>query len=607
MPWFPSYKISAGLLAGRQSPEGGSLQGLWDFPSVSRTTSGNIRLANRADFSGDDWDGAFGTSILDDLLNHAMASYESGNLGSWYLLAQIDVENPEGAQYYKQAYVIEALDDGGSSYVTNTVTYGGNEYTCKWFRAIFSFRVSRFEWATPTAAYTRTDLSTNSSRNTGTACKVVQGGTDDFYYAFTGGWLFDKIYLSLGSFTDNNNIDCFGVSLFCWKSKSPTYREQHPNPVDRKSFGLIGQTLTYLNQLFGEFKLDEKEDPNEDDDGDSGEGGGDGDHDKTEDPIPIPPAPEIGAADAGFLTLYKMTVNEINAFAQEMNSPTVWQAIKDYFMDPLDFITGISLVPFNPPTTRTAKPAFFTSETLYGVITDEFVGIDCGSIAFPKFYNSAFDFNPFSRYTLFLPYIGYRDLDADEVAGEIIKVFYRCDCLTGDCVAFVAKVNPMMTQVIAQFSGNCGVRVPYGRVSYDAAIAAGISLLGGAVGMGVGMAASAAGLQGGEITAGQLANQVSSATVSGVNGGKVTTERSGTAGASAGYMSKQKPHLIRNIPHQSLPKNYRHLNGYPSNIGGTLSQFHGFTAVESIELTGIGATDAEKEEILSLMQRGIYL
>ena len=152
------------------------------------------------------------------------------------------------------------------------------------------------------------------------------------------------------------------------------------------------------------------------------------------------------------------------------------------------------------------------------------------------------------------------------------------------------------------------MRVPFGRVSYDAAVAASIQLLGGAVGAIAGAAAGAAGLANtSDISASQIASSVSSGTVTAINGMKVTTERSGTAGASAGYMSIQKPYILRQIPRQSLPDNYANLEGYPSNLGGTLSQFSGFAAVESIRLNGISATDDEKREILSLLIGGVFI
>lgn len=596
MAWEPSVIISGGMYAGQGIYEG-DLSGLFSY-MTNLTANANVIYGLGNYQSQDSWEGAFG---IDDGLIREYGLGHKDNQFHYFDLMIIDIPNPEGATYYKQQLVVRAYtrctDVTEESYTEQGVTY-----SVKSVQLLYGIdSIKRAQYLYPYSDPTFQDIGI-ASRGLGSFTYKIEG----YENALGRGkrnHIYDKCRIPIG-YGIYNNVTYFAVGF---------YLEDHAidsqgSVSESYTRGLVGgASIAKLDDLFGDFDLPEKKDPNEDDEGESGEGGGDGDHDKTEDPIPIPASPDLGAADAGFITLYRMNNVEIHNFAAEMVDPDVWAAIKAFFMDPMDFITGIMLVPFTPPSTRRAKPAFFTGSNYFDVVANEFVDIDCGSIAFPLFYKSAFDFNPYSRYILYLPYIGYVELDADDVAGQIISVKYRCDCLTGDCVAFVTKVNPILTQVIAQYSGNCGVRVPYGRTSFDAAISASIQLLGGGIGMAVGAAGAALGLDGGNVSAGQLANQVSNASITAVNGAKVTTERSGVAGASAGYMSLQKPHLIRNIPHQSLPANYRHLNGYPSNIGGTLSQFDGFTAVESIELSGIGATDAEKEEILSLLTRGVYI
>lgn len=360
---------------------------------------------------------------------------------------------------------------------------------------------------------------------------------------------------------------------------------------------------------------DEIDDPNDEGD-DSGEGGGDGDHDPTPDPVPIPGLPPVGAADAGFITAFKLSLVEMKVFAHEMMSADIWAAIKAFFSDPMDFICGIIMLPFSPPATYMRRPVFGTNRwtSMYTVLDNQFAEIDCGNLEIPKYYGSAFDYEPYTKIKIYLPFIGYQDLKADEVMGSTINVKYHIDCMTGDCLAIVTDLNTigtgvMFPQVIGQYSGTCGVRVPYGRVSYDAAIQAGISLIGAAATMGVGAAVGGLGLAASatELTAGQVANQLSAAGMTAVSGSKVGVVKSGTLGASAAFMGVMTPHVIRYVPRQSLPANYRHLCGYPSNISGTLSSFSGFTAVETIQLSGIGATQEEKDEILSILKGGVLV
>ena len=355
-------------------------------------------------------------------------------------------------------------------------------------------------------------------------------------------------------------------------------------------------------------------DPNEEDPGGSSKpGGGDGDHRQPYTPIPIPGIPTIGPNSAGFVYMLRMTPAQMQQFAVDLVRPTWWTALKNFFADPLDFICGIMIVPYEPVSNYSVYPKFGENvfEHAYPQVYQQYTVIDCGSLAVPKYFGGALDQNPFTKLLVWLPYIGYRELDADECMDKTLHIVYHCDCLTGDCVCFISTVagsgyEVPFDRVIAQFSGNCGVRVPFGATSFDAAIAASVQLLGGAVGAIAGGAMGAA-IGAGAVTESQIANSIAGTTIGAVQGSKVTTERSGVSGACAGYLSIQYPYLLREVPRQSLAKNYMDLEGYPSNVAGPLSKFYGYAAVESIDLNGINATKEELDEIRSILAGGVYI
>lgn len=356
------------------------------------------------------------------------------------------------------------------------------------------------------------------------------------------------------------------------------------------------------------------DDPNEGDPGGpSKPGGGDGGHQPHYDPIPVPPLPTIGPNSAGFVYMLRMDTTTMQTFAADLVRPSWWEALKAFFADPMDFICGIMIVPYQPDSNRNITPRFGDNHMLssFPQVSQQYKKIDCGSITVDKYFGSCFDNNPYTKLLIWLPYIGYRELDPDECVGKSIHVIYHCDCMTGDCVAYVSteagEYGPVYSRVIAQFSGNCGVRVPFGTTSYDAAVAASVQLLGGAVGFAAMGATAGAGLAAGAIGASQLANSIQGSTIGNVNASKTATERSGTAGASAGYLSVQYPYLLKTVPQQSLPVNYKDLEGYPANLAGPLTKFSGFVGVETIDLNGIAATKSELDEILSLLREGVYI
>ena len=353
-------------------------------------------------------------------------------------------------------------------------------------------------------------------------------------------------------------------------------------------------------------------DPNADDpEGPSRPGGWDGNHSRKTEAVTLPDLPALGALDAGMITLYRLTGPEMSNFTSELW--TFWSAVKAFFADPLDFVIGCMIMPFTPDSTRQARPKFGSDvwNTAFDVISEQFYSISCGTIDIEKYYGSCFDYDPYHKLEIYIPYVGYRELPVDQVMGKTIELTYHIDCMSGDFVAFVhtpvvGPTGPQLAQIICQFAGTMGVHVPLSRESFDAMVSAGINLLGGAVGMAAGGIAQAAGLEGGDLKANQIASQASAATVSAVNAGKRNVIRSGSIGASSGMLAKQNPFIISTLPRQSLPENYKDLEGYPSNIYGTVGSFPGYLAVETIKLN-VTATSTEKEMIMQLLKGGVFV
>ena len=384
-----------------------------------------------------------------------------------------------------------------------------------------------------------------------------------------------------------------------------------------EKFGNRYVTIAISDAGFSEYlhaddTIDTTDDPNAGDpDGPSRPGGGDGNHNRKTESITLPDLPALGALDAGMITLYRLTGPEMTNFTSELW--TFWSTVKAFFADPLDFIIGCMIVPFTPNSTRQARPKFGADvwNTAFDVISDQFYSISCGTIDIEKYYGSCFDYDPYHKLEIYIPYVGYRELPVDQVMGKTIELTYHIDCMTGDFVAFVhtpvvGPSGPQLAQIICQFAGTMGVHVPLTRQSFDETVKAGINLLGGAVGMAAGGIAQAAGLEGGDLKANQIASQASAATVSAVNAGKRNVIRSGSIGASSGMLAKQNPFIISTLPRQSLPENYIDLEGYPSNIFGTVGSFSGYLAIETIKLQ-VSATNTEREMILSMLKGGIFV
>lgn len=635
MAWRPQYKSSAGVF----SPyiPIGSMTSLMDLCVAygNNWEQGNESGGNYERWSGDSgwpsgkWRNYFGCDF-----DYKLVGLLKGHIGDTVTgvpMAEVAVENAEGAQYYKQtltligSYEVSALQHAEAYYydVLHELDYVNVTVSIT--------DIYRREYPTPYSAPISTRIMAQN-----VACTfglVIRGD----YQCEPMIYFLDKGVFCMSPYTYQNK-DYIGIGFYV-ECKRGNFGDEAQNA----SGTLIGLSQTKWDELF-EAPLVETDDPNEEDDpdedegegGSSGEGGGEGDHNKRQDPVPYPDDPPIGGAGAGFITLYRMSQANMVNFAKKMFEADIMKALKDFFADPLDMICGIMIVPFSPEISGHAKPVVHMISPLpdiewdrfYPVITDQYQDIDCGTIDIGSYYDSCFSYNPYTRYMIWLPYIGYRDLDPDEVTGHTIHVKYKVDCMTGDCVAFIMTTSISMpgmvpvTQCIAQYSGNCGVRVAFGRQSFDSAIQASIQLatglVGGAVrGAGSAISAFVAGQAGaGSNTesdtlaeghmaqsAGAASSAISMPTVAAM---KTHVIKSGVSGSNAGYISVQTPHVIMFVPRQSRPENYRHIKGYPANLAGPISDgFLGYLEIENIQLDGITATSQEKSEIAAILRGGV--
>ena len=390
-----------------------------------------------------------------------------------------------------------------------------------------------------------------------------------------------------------------------------------PN-ADRYATHCLSDKFFTVNAVENPFE--HVDDPNEQDPGgESGEGGGDGGFNRDSDSNPVPGLPEINATDAGFVKLYYVTDEVLHLVAAEVYSSNFFDWLKDFLMKPTDMICGIAIVPFIPSLGVRGTHSFgsFSFSTVLTSISSQYKVINCGSINIEKYYGSCFDYSPYTVLQIFLPFIGMRELDVDEVMGRSISVVYHCDCYTGACVAFITTPINNVDSVIAQYSGNILQQVPFGAGDFSQIVAATLSVAtavtgsiaaGGAAGAALAKEGATAGkiVSGAAAAAGENAPSITSS-MSNVMSLKPRIEKASIAAGSSGQMSTLKPYLLRRIPRQSLPANYKALNGYPSNIAGPLSNFSGYAEIETIQLSGVNLTEPEITELLTILRGGVII
>ena len=333
----------------------------------------------------------------------------------------------------------------------------------------------------------------------------------------------------------------------------------------------------------------------------SGPGGGDGNYTDKSDPIDFPTLPTGGAMACGAVHAFHVTSGIITSMFQKLWSTSIldldtWQKL---VTSPLDCIISLHALPFAPVDGASKNIYFgnFDTQLSSPIVANQYVTIDCGYIDVTKFFGSAMDYSPYTKFQIYLPFSGIHSLMADDVQATRVHVKYNIDVLTGDCV-----INVKCGQsVLYKFTGNCKQQIP---ITARDSTALG-NLISGIAGVAMGAVKGAAfGPEGAAIGAAGagIAGAVSVAMR------KETITRSGDLSGSTGMLDDFTPYLIIHRPQQSLAVDYNKFKGYPSNITAVLGTLSGYTEVEHINLQSIpNATSDEMNEIKNLLQNGVLL
>ena len=95
-------------------------------------------------------------------------------------------------------------------------------------------------------------------------------------------------------------------------------------------------------------------------------------------------------------------------------------------------------------------------------VKEHTIVVDCGSVEIPEQYHSLLDYSPFSRLTIYLPFIGFQELDDKLVVGHTLKVQYVVDVLSGRCLAQLYVDSTELKSCIAEYGGTIAADEMFG-------------------------------------------------------------------------------------------------------------------------------------------------
>lgn len=310
-----------------------------------------------------------------------------------------------------------------------------------------------------------------------------------------------------------------------------------------------------------------------------------------DDPMILNPATD---SMLGLVALYNPTVAQIKEFSQFLWGNDFVSAFKKLFSDPMQAVIGLHWIYATPnkSTVSTIKVGYVDSGVESITVPDIYTTIDCGSIHVNHVFHNALDYKAL-HCSIYLPFIGIKELSIGDVMDSDVHVKYNVDHLTGTCLATIQIKRDGLDAGIYQFSGNCAVQLPISGGSYT-------SIITNLVGLAATIGSTVA-------TGGALAPIAVGSAANLLTNSKTSTERTGSIGSNAGAMGYKKPFLLIQGNKSYNATGYSNYMGDASNSAVTLKQCTGFQRVKEINLSIADATDSEKSEIIQILKSGFFI
>ena len=329
------------------------------------------------------------------------------------------------------------------------------------------------------------------------------------------------------------------------------------------------------------------------------------DFNDTSDYIPDSKLPTVSALSLNFIHAYYLTNANGLSLSRYLLTDDFITNVKKLFANPIDYIMGLTLLPFIPSNLVTDNIYIggVDTEITAKRLTKQYQKIYAGKVECKELWKGFPDYSPLTHVSIFIPFCGIQRLNVDDVMNGVIKLYYNVDMCSGEFVAeLLCDTARKLNGVVYRYKGVMGLDSPITSANYSQKIASLVQGVGGLITGGLSAA-------GGNPNAG-LGNAIKGG-ASILEGSlmKPQIDRSGSLSGGAGILGGFTPYLIIERPQQAMPPDhlYSKLYGFSSIHGGKLSEFHGYTEISEIDLSGLSCTEQEKQEIINDLKGGVFL
>lgn len=287
-------------------------------------------------------------------------------------------------------------------------------------------------------------------------------------------------------------------------------------------------------------------------------------------------------------TTFKMTKERLQQLGRFLWGSNIFDNFSLICNNPIENIISCKSIPLSLNGT-TQKIILGNVDT--GVngdkVSNNFTKQNIGSIPITEKYHNFLDYAPYTNVIIYLPYVGFKELDTNLVMGKTLSISYTVDIITGGCLCQIKSNNVKLYE----FNGNIGIDIPI-TASNRAQVEAGY------ISSGIGIASS--------VASGNIVGAVTSL----INSAESQYHYASTSSPNPMCVASTNRtcYVIIDRPTYQTLKSFNHTRGKKCYLTKTINTLKGYTICdEHVDLSGIRATDREKEELIKILSSGFFV
>lgn len=301
-------------------------------------------------------------------------------------------------------------------------------------------------------------------------------------------------------------------------------------------------------------------------------------------------------AKRSMCNLYRVNQTAVRTLTDYLWSTDITNTLRKMYSDPMDCILGLYVLPFAPQDVTESVDIYLgnvnlnTKAGLVNSYQEEYVA---GVIEVRPYNHDVRDFSPYSEYYLYLPYIGIVELNAEDVVGAKLTIYYDVDLISGSILAKIQVERGNMNVCLYQFAGSCIYRLPISKSEMS-------NIIDISANSALGIATS--------VATGSIIPAAISASQTAMHAGLTNKVSQGQMIAgNANIMANTQPYMIIKHKTPQTPTNFNKFYGKPTFKTVTLKNQSGFTKVRDINLSNISLTSDEIDELENMLKEGVII